>query len=171
MGEIVDKVKSVCFSVNAEDRQGLHRSVIDKLKSVLVEEGYRIHLEYPICFESRIRKSGDKVRRQGNVDLVGIKNGRKIAIEFDSGVHLKFKSIEKLFQVDADVCFGVVKGKANSLEGNIERVEEITKEFGFLEKEFWLIVLTEKIAHKIVGEARGTEKEDGQVIRQGRIKA
>ena len=146
---IVDKVKGVCFSANVEKRQGLHSSMMDKLKRMFVEGGYRVHLEYPICFESRIRKSGDKIQREGNVDLVGVKNGRKIAIEFDSGVHLKFKSIEKLFQVDADVCIGVVRGKASALEGNIKRIEEITKESGFFKKNFWLIVLTEKIAHKV----------------------
>ena len=82
---IVDKVKGVCFSANVEKRQGLHSSMMDKLKRMFVEGGYRVHLEYPICFESRIRKSGDKIRREGNVDLVGFKKGRKVAIEFDSG--------------------------------------------------------------------------------------
>jgi len=149
MSGIIDKVKGLCFSVHVEDRQGLHRTVIDKLKRMLIEGGYRVHLEYPICFESRIRKSGDKIRREGNVDLVGIKNGRKIAVEFDSGVHLKFKSIEKLYQVDADMCIGVIRGKANVLEENIERIKGVTKDFGFLEKDFWLIVLTERIAHKV----------------------
>jgi hypothetical protein len=85
------------------------------------------------------------------VDLIVIKNGRKIAIEFDSGVHLKFKSIEKLFQADADVCIGIVRGKENVLEENIERIEEITKESGFLKKDFRLIVLTERTAHKVLG--------------------
>ena len=149
MGGIVDKVKDVCFSVNVEERQGLHRDVIDKLKRMFVRDGYIVHLEYPICFESRIRKSGDKIRREGNVDLVGFKKGRKVAIEFDSGVHLKFKSIEKLFQVDSDVCIGVVNGKANALDGNIKRIEKITKESGFLKTNFWLIVLRERIAHKL----------------------
>ncbi len=83
------------------------------------------------------------------MDLVGIKNEQKIAIEFDSGVHLKFKSIEKLFQTDADVCIGFVRGKENSLEENIERIKKITKESGFSKEDFWLIILTEKIAHKV----------------------
>ena len=149
MGGIVDKVKDVCFSVNVEDRQGLHRDVIDKLKRMFVKDGYRVHLEYPICFESRIRKTGDKIQREGNVDLVGFRKGRKVAIEFDNGVHLKFKSIEKLFQVDADVCIGVITGKANALDSNIKRIEKITKESGFLKTNFWLIVLMEKVAHKL----------------------
>ena len=58
-------------------------------------------------------------------------------------------SIEKLFQIDADVCIGVVTGKANALDGNIKRIEKITKESGFLKTNFWLIVLMEKVAHKL----------------------
>jgi hypothetical protein len=149
MDGIVDKVKELCFSVNVEGREGLHKDVIDKLKRMFVERGYRVYLEYPICFESRIRKSGETIQRQGNVDLVGLKNERTIAIEFDSGVHLKFKSIEKLFQTDADVCIGIVRGKENALEENIERIKKITKESGFSTQDFWLIILTEKIAHKV----------------------
>ena len=149
MGGIVDKIKEVCFSVNVEERKGLHKEVIDKLKNVLINEGYKVHLEYPIHFKSRIRKSGETIQREGNVDLVGSKNEQKIAIEFDNGVHLKFKSFEKLFQTDADVCIGLVRGKEKSLEENIERIETITKELGFSKEDFWLIVLTEKIAHKM----------------------
>jgi hypothetical protein len=65
MGGIVNKVKSICFSVNVKDRRVLHRDVIDKLKRMFVKGGYRVYLEYPICFESRVRKSGDKIRREG----------------------------------------------------------------------------------------------------------
>jgi len=149
MAGIIDKVKGVCFRIDVENRKELHRGVICKLKRVFVEGGYRVRLEYPICFESRIRKSGDKVLREGNVDLVAVKNGRKIAIEFDSGVHLKFKSIEKLFQVDADVCIGVVRGKSNALEGNIKRIEQLKQEFGFLKRNFWSIVLSGRIARRV----------------------
>ena len=81
-----------------------------------------------------------------------VKNGRKIAIEFDTGVHLKFKSIEKLFQVDADLCIGIIKSKSNksgSLDANIERFEQLTEEFGGFKNNVWLIVLSEKIVHKV----------------------
>jgi hypothetical protein len=149
MGGIVDKIKEVCFSVNAEDRQGLHKDVIDNLKNVLINEGYNVHLEYPIHFKSRIRKSGDKVIRDGNLDLVAFKDRDKIAIEFDNSVFLKFKSIEKLLQVAANVCIGVVRGKANTLEGSIKRIEQVKEEYVFLEKNFWLIILKERSAYKV----------------------
>ncbi len=146
---IVDKIKEVCFSVNVEGRQGLHKDVIDKLKNVLINEGYKVHLEYPIHFKSRIRKSGDNVIRDGNLDLVAVKDRDKIAVEFDNSVFLKFKSIEKLLQVDANVCIGVVRGKANTLEGSIKRIEQVKEEYVFLEKNFWLIILTERSAYKV----------------------
>ena len=146
---VIEQVKRVCFSVNVENREGLHCDVLNRLKALFVNGGYKVHLEYPVHFESRIRKSGDKVSRDGNLDLVAFKNGRKIAIEFDTGVHLKFKSIEKLFQVDADMCIGIIKGRLNtlgSLNANVERIEQVRGEIGAFKKNFWLIILTEKVA-------------------------
>lgn len=149
---VIDQVKQVCFSANIESREGLHRDVLDGLKALFAKGGYKVHLEYPIHFKSRIRKSGDRISRDGNLDLVAVKNSRKIAIEFDTGVHLKFKSIEKLFQVDADLCIAIIKGKSNksgSLDANIERFEQLTEELGGVKKNVWLIVLSEKTVHKV----------------------
>ncbi len=149
---VLDEVKRVCFRVNIENREGLHRNVLDGLRVLFAKGGYKVHLEYPIHFKSRIRKSGDWISRDGNLDLVAVKNGREIAIEFDTGVHLKFKSIEKLFQVDADLCIGIIKGKSNksgSLDANIERLEQLTEEFRGFKNNVWLIVLSEKIVHKV----------------------
>ena len=149
---VLDEVKRVCFRANIENREGLHRNVLDGLKALFAKGGYKVHLEYPIHFKSRIRKSGDWISRDGNLDLVAVKNGRKIAIEFDTGVRLKFKSIEKLFQVDADLRIGIIKGKSNrsgSLDVNIERFEQLTKEFGDFKNKIWLIVLSEKIVCKV----------------------
>ncbi|MCP4607407.1 MAG: hypothetical protein GY845_01650 [Planctomycetes bacterium] len=123
--------------------------MLNRLKALFVNGGYKVHLEYPIHFESRIRKSGDKVTREGNLDLAAFKNGRKIAIEFYTGVHLKFKSIEKLIQVDADMCIGIIKGRLNnlgSLNANVERIEQVKGELGAFKKNFWLIILSEKIS-------------------------
>ena len=148
----LEQVKSVCFNANIENREGLHRNVLNGLKALFAKGGYKVYLEYPIHFKSRIRKSGDWISRDGNLDLVAIKKGRKIAIEFDTGVRLKFKSIEKLFQVDADLCIGIIKCKSNrsgSLDVNIERFEQLIEEFGNLKKNVWLIVLSEKIVCKV----------------------
>jgi len=149
---VLDEVKRVCFRANIENREGLHSNVLDGLRVLFTKGGYTIHLEYPIHFKSRIRKSGDWISRDGYLDLVAIKKGRKIAIEFDTGVRLKFKSIEKLFQVDADLCIGIIKGKSNrsgSLDVNIERFEQLTEEFGGVKNNVWLIVLSEKIVCKV----------------------
>ena len=149
---VLEQVKRVCFSVNVENREGLHRDVLDRLKALFANGGYKVHLEYPIQFESRIRKNGDKVSRDGKLDLVAFKNGRKIAIEFDTGVHLKFKSIEKLFQVDADMCIGIIKGRFNSLgslNANVDRIEQVKRELGAFKKNFRLIILAEKISKEM----------------------
>ncbi len=42
MARIIDKVKEVCFSVNAESRKGLHSDVLDGLREVFVKDGYRM---------------------------------------------------------------------------------------------------------------------------------
>ena len=148
MVRVIDKVSDVCFAIDVEGRAGLHMDLIGKLKKLFVEGGYRVYLEYPIWFESRVRKSGDIVRKEGYVDLVAVKNGRKVAVEFDNGVHVKFKSVEKLFQVDADVCIGIVMGKTNGFNGNVERIEEVKKDCGD-KNNLWLIVLSEGIAERV----------------------
>ncbi|MHC4535754.1 MAG: hypothetical protein ACYS6K_17530 [Planctomycetota bacterium] len=149
---VIEQVKRVCFSTDVENREGLHRDVLNRLKALFVNGGYKVHLEYPIHFESRIRKSGDRISRDGNLDLVAFKNGRKIAVEFDTGVHLKFKSIEKLFQVDADMCIGIIKGRLDtlgSLNANVGRIEQVKGELEAFKKDIRLIILAEKIAHII----------------------
>ncbi len=149
---VLEQVKNVCFSANIENREGLHRNVLDELKELFAKGGYKVYLEYPIHFKSRIRKSGDWISRDGNLDLVAVKNGRRVAIEFDTGVRLKFKSIEKLFQVDADLRIGIIRGKLNksgSIDMNIEIFEKLTKEFGGFKNKIWLIVLSEKIVCKL----------------------
>lgn len=149
MIEIISKVQAACFGVNTENRKKIHGDVLDRLRRLFVKEGYRVCLEYPLCFDSMIRKSGDRVFRDGNIDLVAVKNNRKIALEFDNGVHLKFKSIEKLFQVDADLCIAIISGKSNTLAANMQRIEQVKEELGPLKKDFWFIILSERIAHRV----------------------
>jgi hypothetical protein len=149
MIEIIDKVTAVCFIVNTKKRDEIHEDFLDRLRRLFVRNGYRVRLEYPLRFYSIIRRSGDKVSRNGNLDLLAVKNEQKIAIEFDNRIHLKFKSIEKLFQVDADLCIGIVRGKLKTFDANIERIEQVKEEFGFLKKDFWLIIASDKVAHKV----------------------
>jgi hypothetical protein len=83
--------------------------------------------------------------------LVAFKNCRKIAIEFDTGNNLKFKGIEKLFQANADLCIGIVRGKCDTvvLNANVDRIEQVRRELGIFKKNIRLIVLAEKMAKKI----------------------
>ena len=148
MAEIVDKVMGAILGVDAESRKELHRAVVERLKDLFVEDGYMVYLEYPIRFESRIRRSLDKVRREGKLDLAAVKNGLKIAIEFDTGVHVKFKSVEKLLEVDAEMCIAIVKGGANALESNVNRIKEVRKDLGCSKNNLWLMVLSEGKACK-----------------------
>ena len=108
-----------------------------------------MRLDYPLFFFSCKSKSDDRAFRNGNIDLVAVKNRRKIALEFDNGVHLKFKSIEKLFQIDADLCIAIIRGRSNTLAGNMQRIEQVKEELGPLKKDFWFIILSERIAHKV----------------------
>lgn len=149
MIEIISNIQAACFGLNTEERKGIHGDVLDRLRRLFVKNGYRVNLEYPLCFDSMTRKSGDRILRNGNIDLVAVKNERKVALEFDNGIHLKFKSIEKLFQVDVDLRIGIIRGKSNTLAANIERIEQVKEELGLLRKDFWFIILSERIAHKI----------------------
>ena len=62
---VIDTVSGVCFGIEVESRRGLHRGLVSELQKLFIEDGYRVYLEYPICFESKVRKSGERILREG----------------------------------------------------------------------------------------------------------
>jgi hypothetical protein len=148
---IIEQVKRVCFGVDIESREGLHQNVMNELEKLFIKGGYIVCREYPIRFDSIARKSRERISRNGYVDMAAIKDGHRIAIEFDSGVNLKFKSIEKLFQIDADLCIGIVRGKSEKLGFCLEKIVKLVEEFNFLGGNFWVISLAEKETCNVSG--------------------
>jgi len=145
----MEQVKRVCFGVDIKSREGLHRKVMSELEKLFIKGGYIVCREYPIRFDSIARKSRERISRNGYVDMAAIKDGRRIAIEFDSGVNLKFKSIEKLFQIVADLRIGIFRGRSESLDFSVERIKESAKDFNLANKDFWLISLFENKIYKL----------------------
>jgi len=141
---VMEQVKRVCFGLNIESREGLHRSVMNELKELFIKGGYIVYPEYPIRFDSKAGKKGERISRNGYIDLMAVKNGRRIAIEFDNGVNLKFKSVEKLFQIDADLRIGIVRGKSETIDFGIDRIRKLLRKFDFPSKSLRVISLTEK---------------------------
>ncbi len=72
----------------------------------------------------------------------------KIAIEFDTGIRLKYKSFEKLIQSKAETCFGIVKGNNqynDLLMRNKERFLEFKDRCDLSERNFYLVIIDNHI--------------------------
>jgi len=120
--------------------------------------------EYNISYRDKYRnkkKFGEsRFINNGKIDLYSFKDDLKIAIEYDNTATLKWKSIEKLFQCDAQFCFGMVSGPKNYtsklnefyIKKNIWKLQQSFKEhlmlyneisdyeryYNLLKKRFWL---------------------------------
>jgi hypothetical protein len=62
----------------------------------------------------------------------------------NSRVNLKFKSIKKPFQIDADLCIGIIRGKSKASGLNLEKIKRSAERFNFAERNFWVVNLAEK---------------------------
>jgi len=146
------EIENICFRENTTERKNLHSKLLISIKDRCVKEGYRVYLEYPINFVTVRRRDLECYKRHGYIDLIAQKNKSRIAIEFDSEIHLKFKSIEKLLQSNADTCLGIVRGSLNEpglICSNTKRILEVRNEFRVDKKIFWLIIISEQSVYKI----------------------
>jgi len=128
MVDIVEEIRNLCFSQDIQNRKNLHSLLIDKLVTLFMRNNFRVVVESPVFHDHLTLKTGVVEGKQGYVDLLAIGQNQKIAIEFDSGTSLKFKSIEKLLQCDANILLGIVRGRSTSfnsettLNHNRERI-------------------------------------------------
>ena len=149
---MIEELKELLFSQNFETRKNVHFPLIDKIEVLLKNKGYLTKKENPISFITKRVIDSKEIARNGYSDLYGIKNETRISIEFDSGSHLKFKSIEKLLQSNASICIGIILGNKRNLEIINENMGRIYSRLEFLnsnKKEFWLFIISEKFAKKV----------------------
>ena len=130
--------------------------MVDNLARLLVRNNFRVEGESPIFHDHQTLRTGDFRMKQGYIDLIAHGKDQKIAIEFDSGTSLKYKSIEKLLQCDADVLLGIVKGRSRShnspealLGYNRRKILDVMHGLRVYSKKLLLIIMSEKISEEI----------------------
>ena len=147
MNTLIQPIEDICFKFDCNlERRIIHKNTLLKIKDYLDKCGFKTILEYPIDFNYLKRKEHKIQRRHGYIDLIGINNQIKIAIELDSGTHVKFKSIEKLVETNFDILIAIVKGKSeyNKLvEENINKIKSINNTSS---KKILLILMENKIS-------------------------
>jgi len=144
---ICKNICQVCFSENIDDdrKEFLHTSLLDHIKDILLKNEFDVCLEKLQIFSYLKIKDNSVSLRQGRIDLVADKGDFIIGIEFDSGMTLKYKSIQKLIESDCNACFGIVRGnKTMSDDHNIQRIEQKRSDIVEKNKVFFLINISQK---------------------------
>lgn len=131
---------------SSEDSSGYHDLYLSDLEAWLRVKGYETAREKSIAYMHRGRKNDAICLTRGLIDLYARNNDHKVAVEFDNGKRLKFKSIEKMNNSDADILVGVIVGGADdkSVRSNRQRFSEIADNNSSVNRDVWLIVLSEK---------------------------
>jgi len=160
----LDDLAQLCFS-ERKSKDNLHSDLLLKLQLFLNKKGYNVIREYPIKFNTMRRRDHKKYVRPGYIDIYAERMNKsfifftsknetksspssKIAIEFDSGNLLKYKSIEKLLQSGARTCLGIVRGDGkytNLTLQNKERYLEIKNRYDSEIENFYLIIIHDNI--------------------------
>lgn len=150
--EILDEIKRVCFSQDIEQRRSiLHERLIDDLFRLLRSHNYYLMRECGIA-HTHVSRMGVVSTRQGRIDLLSIRQDHKIAIEFESGTRVKYASVEKLLQSDADVRIAIARGERNSpfiLQENTEKIHEVMGYLQIFDRKILLIIISEGICREI----------------------
>ena len=152
MADIIKEIEKICFNQDFSlERKIIHKQTLDKIKIYLENNRFKTILECRLCFKSFSQYHKIMEDRVGYIDLVAQNEIEKIAIELDSGMHLKYKSIEKLLQSGYDILIGIIRGDIrdnNLMSENIERIKKIPNP-NF--KKITLIVMANKITSEITG--------------------
>lgn len=166
INKIVEDIQQIVFQcdVYSNKRSEIHKKVQNYLMGYFFEKGFKITPEYKIKYRKlgRIKRLQGQVQESkiGYIDVFIQRNNLKIAIEFDSGASMKYKSLEKLLQSGANMCIAIAYGPKKEsiregkyyLQKNFSRLNQVYDElcqhyretnniFGFHElinKDFWL---------------------------------
>lgn len=153
MVDIVEEIKKSCFNQDIQSRKNLHALLIDNLISLFRRNNYRVEIESSILRNHLRLRNGVVQGGKGYVDLLAIGQNQKIAIEFDSGATLRYNSIEKLLQSDADILIGIVRGYSypqwELLDDNRMKIHKVMKYSGIYDRKLLLIIISEKTSEEI----------------------
>lgn len=131
---------------SSENPGGYHDLYLSDLEAWLRAKGYETARERSITYEHRDRKSDAICLTRGLIDLCARNKDHEVAVEFDNGKRLKFKSIEKLNNSYADILVGVIVGGADDkgVRSNHQRFSEIAGNNSSVNRDVWLIILSER---------------------------
>ncbi|HOE93330.1 MAG TPA: hypothetical protein PLK11_04150 [Methanofastidiosum sp.] len=149
--EVIKSIERICFNQNLEiPRNELHSELLNKISIFLKNKNYLVVPEYSLQYETIERKTKTGKIKNGKIDVLAINLPQIIAIEFDSGLNLKYKSIEKLIQSEANILIGIVKGDKEC--GSFSNLDRLASTLGNekIDKKFHLIMLAAKKTFKIL---------------------
>ena len=152
-----------------------HRSIESSLVNLFKGLGFETFKEYRIKLSTKYRTGNrfgePRQRDMGLIDFYAKDRNQsvKIAVEYDNGALIKWKSIEKLLQSDAHYCFALVYGPKKGTnsphynKNNLLRIRQVysetisqyneTKEFnklyGLTKKNYWFGVANKGVLKEI----------------------
>lgn len=152
---IVDEIRKSCFSRGASIGGDPHAEFITKLAYLLRKNNYRVEEEHDLLYNHLTLRTGRVRREHGIIDLFaerahdfyGERGNHTIAIEYDSHRSLKYKSIEKLLQSNADTLIGIVGN--GELSDNKERILEVMNVSGTVHEKVLLITMFDKASEEV----------------------
>jgi hypothetical protein len=128
-------IDRICQYIDIQKRKGLHINFLRRLKFYFKTQYLGVRREYALKYQSIHRKTGELSWKTGLIDLVVFIEAKKlIAVEFDSGKKLKYKSLEKLLYSNSEVLIGIVRGShkesyEKNRENNLGRLKEVIEEY------------------------------------------
>lgn len=149
---IIDKLKERLFNGEIASRTDSHRRVLNELVEIFQDLGFTTKKEKETIFNSISVHKSIKTQKRGFIDFYAKKGDFVVAVEFDSGARLKYKSIEKLIQSEANLCIGITFGSLTGKKVVKENLIRISSRKEFLmesKKDFWLVVILEKKVRSI----------------------
>ncbi len=148
---VINQIANICFDHNDSGQKGLHNYLIYNIVKYLKSEGYNVIREYEIIRDhSEVRNNYGykKFVANGYIDLYAY-GKEKIAIEFDTGNHLKYNSIEKLFESDSNIKIGIIGDNSRRylLPSNLTRIKKVSDLFDFDENISLIFIGSKKIIY------------------------
>jgi len=127
--------------------------VITKLHHCLWQNGYKVRSLAYINFFTFTARHPTAQQRSGYIKLKARKGNHTLAIEFDPGLVVRFKSAEKLIQSGCSIKIAIVRGNLRNrsvLRTNLDRLKTtITRLPSNLKGELWLVILSERLIYKL----------------------
>ncbi len=128
---IIEGIKDILSRSRDYSRPIQHEFLQQELFDFFRLHGFETFFEFEFSYFHKYRntKNLGKIRliEFGRIDIYAKKEKNvDIAIEFDSGATLKWKSIEKLLQCQAQYCFGIVGGGKTNSQLKLDMYDEKT---------------------------------------------